>query len=59
MNMLMTEWNWDDAKQVWFEEGLEEGIEKGRKKEREYFLKLLAQGLSVDEIKQLLKQNLS
>jgi flagellar biosynthesis/type III secretory pathway protein FliH len=29
MNMLLTEWNWDDAKQVWFEEGMEEGLEKG------------------------------
>ena len=29
LNMLMTEWNWDDAKQVWFEEGFEEGHEKG------------------------------
>ena len=61
MNMLMTEWNWDDAKQVWFEEGIEEGIEqgvvKGRKKEREYFLSLLDQGLSVDEIKHHLEQN--
>jgi len=22
--MLMTEWNWDDARQVWYEEGKEE-----------------------------------
>jgi len=28
--MLMTEWNWDDALAVRYEEGLEEGIEKGR-----------------------------
>ena len=49
LNMLMTEWNWDDAKQVWFEEG--------REKEREYFLRLLDQGLSVDEIKQHLEHN--
>ena len=27
--MLLTEWNWNDAKQVWYEEGIEEGIEKG------------------------------
>ena len=52
LNMLMTEWNWDDAKQVWFEEGREEGIEQGRKD----VLKLLDQGLSIDEIKQHLKQ---
>ena len=28
-NMLFTEWNWEDAKQVWLEEGIEKGIEKG------------------------------
>jgi len=28
--MLMTEWNWDDAKEVWQEEAREEGIEIGR-----------------------------
>ena len=75
LNMLMTEWNWDDALDVRYEEGreegieqgieigiekgIEQGIEKGREKEREesheYFLKLLDQGLSVDEIKRLLQ----
>ncbi|MCL2834732.1 MAG: hypothetical protein FWD78_16295 [Treponema sp.] len=30
--MLLTEWNWDDAKQVWREEGREEGMEKGMEK---------------------------
>ena len=30
INMLMTEWNWDDALAVRFEEGIEEGLEKGR-----------------------------
>jgi hypothetical protein len=35
MNMLMTEWNLDDAKEVWFEEGKEEGREEGRKEGRE------------------------
>jgi hypothetical protein len=29
MNMLLEEWNWDEAKEVWWEEGWEEGIEKG------------------------------
>ena len=28
--MLLTEWNIEDAKEVWREEALEEGIEKGR-----------------------------
>jgi predicted transposase/invertase (TIGR01784 family) len=28
--MLMTEWNWDDALAVRYEEGREEGLEEGR-----------------------------
>jgi flagellar biosynthesis/type III secretory pathway protein FliH len=31
MNMVLTEWNLEEAKEVWREEGLEEGWEKGRK----------------------------
>ena len=49
--MLMTEWNWDDAKEAWQEEAFEEG----RKEERESILKLLNQGLSIEEIKQHLE----
>ena len=30
LSMLMTEWNWDDALAVRYEEGMEEGIERGR-----------------------------
>jgi predicted transposase/invertase (TIGR01784 family) len=30
MNMLLTEWNWDDAKEIWFEEGWDEGRKEGR-----------------------------
>ena len=29
LSMLMTEWNWDDALAVRFEEGIEEGMERG------------------------------
>jgi hypothetical protein len=48
MNMLITtEWNWDDAKEVWQEEAREE--------EREYLLELLDKGYSKDEIKHILK----
>jgi hypothetical protein len=50
MNMLMTEWNLDDAKEVWFEEGKEEGLEE----EREHLLALLDEGLPVEEIKKRL-----
>ena len=53
MNMLITEWNWDDAKEVWKEEGREEG----REEERGYILELLNQGLSMEEIKQHLNKN--
>jgi hypothetical protein len=35
MNMLLTEWNMDDALAVRFEEGMEEGMEKGMEKGRE------------------------
>jgi hypothetical protein len=38
------------------EQGREEGHAEGRKEEREYFLDLLAQGLSVEEIKKRLMQ---
>jgi flagellar biosynthesis/type III secretory pathway protein FliH len=33
------------------EEGRKEGREEGREEERHYFLELLSQGLSVEEIK--------
>ena len=33
--MLMTEWNWDDALAVRYEEGREEGLEEGRENGRE------------------------
>jgi predicted transposase/invertase (TIGR01784 family) len=32
VNMLLTEWNWDDALAVRYEEGLEEGLEEGKLK---------------------------
>ena len=44
--MLMTEWNLDDAKQVWYEEGIEEGIEKGEQN----IIDLLKSGKSPEEI---------
>jgi hypothetical protein len=43
-NMLLTEWNQDEA------------IEVAREEERQYFLELLDQGLTIEEIKQRLKQ---
>ena len=52
VNMLLTEWNLEDAKKVWFEEGREEGS----KEERKYFLGLLDQGLPIGEIRKRLEQ---
>jgi len=62
MSMLY-EWNLRKAKKVWREEareeghkeGLEEGMEEGRITERQRILELLDQGLSVEEMKKLLK----
>ena len=49
-NMLITEWNWDEALDVRYEEGFEQG-EKNRD---QYILSLLDQGLSIEELKQRL-----
>jgi predicted transposase/invertase (TIGR01784 family) len=55
VNMLITEWNWDDAKAVWYEEGLEAGVEKGftkgtRQKQLEIARKMKLSGLPVEQI---------
>jgi predicted transposase/invertase (TIGR01784 family) len=47
INMLMTEWNWEDALEVRWEEGREEGLEEGR---RETAKNLKEIGLPVDQI---------
>ena len=39
--MLLTEWNTEEAKEVWFEEGWEEGLERGREKGREEGLEVV------------------
>jgi len=45
LNMLYTEWNWDDALAVRYEEGQEDGMEKGRASEKlEIARNLLAKG---------------
>jgi predicted transposase/invertase (TIGR01784 family) len=51
-NMLLTEWNWDDALEV----AREEGHEEGREESRQHFLELLNQGLTIEEIKRRLNQ---
>ncbi|GHV37090.1 hypothetical protein AGMMS49546_03870 [Spirochaetia bacterium] len=50
VNMLLTEWNWDDAKEVWQEEGREEGREEGQIK----VLELVKQGYTAEQIEEKL-----
>jgi predicted transposase/invertase (TIGR01784 family) len=57
-NMLFTEWNWDDALAVRFEEGREEGreegLEKGREEGREEIARnALTKGLPPDVIREI------
>ena len=53
-NMLYTEWNLDDAKQVWYEEGMEKGMEKGMERGRETIAQnALADGLPLDVISRI------
>ena len=56
--MLMTEWNWDDALAVRYEEGMEKGMEKGReegmeKGREETARNALAQGLPIEIIQKI------
>jgi hypothetical protein len=58
MNMLMTEWNWDDAKEVWQAEAREEGLEKGLEKgleegAKKTALNALNEGLPVEMIQKI------
>jgi hypothetical protein len=46
MNMLTTEWNWDDAKVVWYNEGREEGRE-------EIARNALAKGMSPEAVSEI------
>jgi hypothetical protein len=51
INMLLTEWNWDDAKEVWHEEGREEGREEGAEERAEEIARnALAKGFSPEEV---------
>ena len=48
--MLTTEWNWDDALAVRYEEGLEKGIEEGRE---EVARKALAEGATIEFVQKI------
>jgi len=51
INMLTAEFKLEDALEVARWEGREEGVQKGKKEGLNYVLKLMAQGLSYEEIK--------
>jgi predicted transposase/invertase (TIGR01784 family) len=54
LNMLFTEWNWDDALAVRYEEGREEGREEGQEENREETArKALYEGISVELIQKI------
>jgi predicted transposase YdaD len=48
---LTTEWNLDDAKQVWYEEGMEKGREETARN-------ALAQGLSIEIVQKITGLNM-
>jgi flagellar biosynthesis/type III secretory pathway protein FliH len=62
MNMLLDEWNWDDAKEVWQEEareeglllGMERGMERGKEKGKEKGLLLGREEGAAEERNRLL-----
>jgi predicted transposase YdaD len=67
LNMLMTEFNLEDAKEVWLEEGklkgLEEGekrgklkgLEEGEKNKQREVLRLIRSGASLRELEEMLE----
>jgi len=59
INMLFDDISVEEIAEIRAEEAREEGLEKGREEERRYFLNLLDQGLSIEEIKQHLTQTAS
>ena len=48
--MLLTEWDTEEAKVVWREEGFEDGLEKGRE---EVARNALAEGVPIELIKKI------
>jgi len=54
LNMLLTEWNLEDAKKVWYEDGLEDGREEGREeKELEIARNALAEGSTPEFVQKI------
>ncbi|MCL1956100.1 MAG: hypothetical protein FWF63_02150, partial [Fibromonadales bacterium] len=54
-NMLLSGWNWDDAKRVWQREAMEDGIDigvgKGREERDNEILALIEKGYTSADIK--------
>jgi predicted transposase/invertase (TIGR01784 family) len=48
--MLLTDWNWDDAKEVWQEEAWEEGRNE---REIEIARNALAEGFSLESVQKI------
>jgi hypothetical protein len=61
MGMLLKEWDWDMAKEVWQEEAMEKGMEKGReetrKEDRNQILELINQGYTAEQLKAKLTED--
>ena len=57
LNMILTEWNTEDAIAFAREEEREDGREEGREEEKQQMLELINQGLTVEEIKLKLQNN--
>ena len=58
INMLMTEWNLEDAQQVWYEDGLVKGREEGREEgrvneQKEIARNALAEGASIEFVRKI------
>ena len=52
--MLLTEWNTEEAKVVWREEGFEDGLEKGREEKGiEIARNALVEGVPIELIKKI------
>ena len=54
--MLLSGWNWDDAKRVWQREAMEDGIDIGREKRDEEILDLIEKGYTAADIKNHLRK---
>jgi hypothetical protein len=57
MGMLLKEWDWDMAKEVWQEEAMEKAREETRKEDRNQILELIDQGYTAEQLKAKLTED--